>query len=225
MARSIPRRKSPIQRKTPDTKPVEIKKSTPKEKIVEEEKIIETPKVKEKEIPKEEVVEPQKAPIEIEKVTPAIEITPDPEKSISKEKESEIPQYGEITEYTKKDIYQLICRLKGLNLSSRNPIIKVFEKNTATLKSLAAIKQKDINEQTIDVVFHMYRNICTNKETFKTDNKEKILIKDIAPMLTDIVEYAFKFIENSYERRQVMDKDYDNRTYRDAIESIHDRTI
>ena len=191
------------------------------------------PNIQEKPISKEPVkvdkeplkVEPQKAPIEIKEEIDIEPIKIDPPKETTSSPIHTAPPYGEITDVTKKDIYILICRLKGLNLSSRNPIIQIFEKNTMTLKSLAALKQKDINEETIDAVFHMYRNICTNKETFKTDDVKKILIKDIAPTLTDIIEYTFKFVKNTYKRRQVIDKDHGNRTYRDAIESLHDRTI
>ena len=141
------------------------------------------------------------------------------------DKEALEPEYGEITDYTKRDLYKLICRYKGLNLDSKNSIVKVFEKKTSmTLKELSNVKEKNINGKVIDTVFQMYRNICTGEGVpNSSEEKQNVLIKDIAPTLIDIIEYAFKFIKNSYERRKILDAGLTNRAYSDAIEAIYSR--
>ena len=204
-------------------KPIIVKKSSDSE----ENKPIETKVVQSSPVIKKETTEPvrkpiQSAPSNVSKNIEEVKINkplPEPEKE-------KVPEYGEITNYTKKDIYKLICRFKGLDLDPRNPIIKIFEKNTTSLMVLSKLKEKNINGDTIDTIFDMYRNICTSKPNdLGNISNQNVLISNIAPTLTDIIEYAFKFIKNTYERRKVLDKDHINRTYTDAIESIHERTL
>ena len=133
-----------------------------------------------------------------------------------------IPQYGSLINDSKRDIYHHLRKLRNLNLDDKNPIISIYEQNTMSLKKLSLIEISEINGTIIDTVFDMYKNMCTyeGSELLNIGNKENPL-EEISTVLVDIIEHAFIFIENAYERRKIKDEKDGNRTYFDTIESIY----